>query len=197
MPRLLLFILLVLTPFQLQAASAVKARTLAGVGVVRIPANVYQDGVTLYSEPGIGRLQTLPLAALPALRQLGIALDSFCLPVMAKKRGWLKVIIDDSERTGWLEMGRGWEFSSWEHFLANRQAAMLKGIRKDYYLLRKEAAVRAEPVGTVEKGPLIQLQQIDREWARVESGNGFSGWLRWRDENGRLLLTVAAEPLSP
>jgi hypothetical protein len=197
MPRLLLFFLLVLTPFQLQAAAAVKARTLAGVGVVRIPANVYQDSVTLYSEPGIGRLQTLPLAALPALRQLGIALDSFCLPVMAKKRGWLKVIIDDSERTGWLEMGRGWEFSSWEHFLANRQAAMLKGIRKDYYLLHKEAAVRAEPVGTVEKGPLIQLQQIDREWARVESGNGLSGWLRWRDENGRLLLTVAVEPLLP
>lgn len=197
MTRFLLFILLLLTPLHLQAAAAVKARTLAGVGVVRIPATVYQDSVVLYREPGIGRLQTLPLAALPALRQLGIALDSFCLPVMAKKRGWLQVIIDDSERTGWLEMGRGWEFSSWEHFLADRQAAMLKGLRKDYYQLRKEATVVAVPVGSVEKGALIQLRQIDREWARVESANGFSGWLRWRDENGRLLLTVAAEPTLP
>jgi len=186
--RVFLLMLLVFASLPANAASPVKARTLSGVGVVSIPALNTTESVPLYREPGVGQLQELSLSALPSLRFSGTFVDRLYFPVMAKKRGWLKVVIDDSERTGWLEMRRGWEFSRWERFLANRPVTMLKGIRKDYYQLRKDAAGTADFLGSVEKSGALVCREIKGEWAMLESGNGVSGWLRWRDENGRLLL---------
>ena len=192
--RFILAILLAVAPFQGQAAAPVKARTFSGVGVVSIPAFNTTENLPLYREPGIGQQQTLSLNALPSLRHTGISVDRFYFPVIAKKRGWLKLVVDDSERTGWLEMRRGWEFSSWERFLANRQVTMLKGLRKDYYLLRKAAAVTADSLGSIEKSSPLVCREINGEWARIESGSGLSGWLRWRDENGRLVLLADISP---
>ena len=196
-PRFVLTILLILAPLQGHAASPVKARTLSGVGVVSIPALNTSESIPLYREPGVGQLQELSLSALPALRLAGVSVDRLHFPVMAKKRGWLKVVIDDSERTGWLEMRRGWEFSRWERFLANRPVTMLKGVRKDYYLLRKDAAGSADSLGSIEKSVSLVCREIKGEWAMVESGNNVTGWLRWRDENGRLLLAVDVNPSLP
>lgn len=192
--RVFLLMLLALVPLQGHAASPVKARTLSGVGVVRITESGAMNRVSLYREPGIGLLQTISLTALPSLRLSGINLDRLYFPVIAKKRGWLKVVIDDSERTGWLEMQRGWQFSSWERFLENRQVTMLRGLRKDYYLLRKAAAITADSLGSMEKSNSLVCREIDGEWAMLESAGGVSGWLRWRDENGRLLLTADVSP---
>lgn len=196
-PRVLLAMLLAILPLQVHAASPVKARTLSGFGVVSMSALSATESVPLYREPGIGFLQALSLSALPSLRLNGIYVERFYVPVMAKKRGWLKVVIDDSERTGWLEMRRGWEFIRWERFLENRAITMLKGIRKDYYLLRKEAAITADSLGSVEKLSSLVCREVKGEWALMESDNGISGWLRWRDENGRLLLTADTTPLQP
>lgn len=196
-PRVVLTILLMIAPLQGHAASPVKARTLAGVGVVSVPAFNATEGVSLYREPGIGQLPTLSLAALPALRLTGVSVDRAYFPVIAKKRDWLKVVVDDAERTLWLAMRRGWEFSSWERFLANRPVTMLKGLRKDYYLLRKAAASTAESLGSIEKLSPFVCREITGEWAMIESGSGVSGWLRWRDENGRLLLIADVNPLPP
>lgn len=195
--RIALVILLAIAPLQSDAATPVKARTLSGIGVVKIPAFKAVESVVLYKEPGLGQLQTLTLTNLPSLRLNGISLDRLYLPVMAKKRGWLKVVIDDSERTGWLDMRRNWEFSNWEHFLANRQVTMLKGIRKDFYLLRKEAVITSDPFGSIEKSTSLFCREINGDWALVESGSGVSGWLRWRDENGRLLLVADSNPSLP
>jgi hypothetical protein len=175
-------------PLSGHTASPVKARTLSGVGVVRITESAATSKVALYREPGIGLLQTVSLTALPSLRLNGINLERLYFPVIAKKRGWLKVVLDDAERTGWLEMGRGWEFSSWERFLENRQITMLRGLRKDYYLLRKAAAITADSLGSMEKSSSLVCREINGEWVMVETAGGVSGWLRWRDENGRLLL---------
>jgi hypothetical protein len=195
--RIILSMLLAVAPFQGYAASPVKARTLSGVGVVSMPALNITESVPLYREPGIGQMQTLSLTALPALRLAGSSADRLYFPVIAKKRGWLKVVVDDAERTGWLEIRRGWEFSSWERFLANRPVTMLKGLRKDYYLLRKAAAITADSLGSIEKLSPLVCREIRGEWAMIESGNGMSGWLRWHDENGRLLLMADANPSLP
>ncbi|NJD90841.1 MAG: hypothetical protein FIA91_04895 [Geobacter sp.] len=192
--RFSLLLLLVLIPLSGHAASPVKARTLSGVGVVRITESAATSKVPLYREPGLGLLQTVSLTALPSLRLNGINLDRLYFPVIAKKRGWLKVVLDDAERTGWLAMGRGWEFNSWERFLENRQITMLRGLRKDYYLLRKAAAITADPLGSMEKSSSLVCREIIGEWAMVETAGGVSGWLRWRDENGRLLLTADVSP---
>ena len=184
-------LLLLLLPCWLPAGAApVKARPLAGIGLLRLTEQSAGRGkVALYREPGVGRVLTATIDELPVLRESGAAGDFCYLPVTARKRGWLKIQYDEAERDAWLESRTGWQFLRWEEFLPGRQVSLLKGLRKDYYQLRREPALTADSTGNVDKEVKLTVQQVDGDWLAVAAG-GTAGWLRWRDDNGRLQIQL-------
>ena len=187
--RILLTLLLVALPVSLSAAP-LKARGLSGSGVVLVPENESHHEVILYGEPGIGRLQSVPLSALPVMKAFSGVRGFICLPVMAKKLGWLQVVMDEAERLGWFEAGNGWLFDRWERFLKNRRISLFKGVGKDYYLLRTEPSASADATGVVDSVAQFVVQDVSGDWVRVEGSGSASGWLRWRDQNSRLLVSI-------
>ena len=188
--RVIFLIMLMVVPLQLHAAVPVKARPLTGIGLLCIPAATGAAlRLTLYKEPGMGRLHEAGISGL-ALLQSFPSDECLYLPVIAKKQGWLKVIHDDAERSAWANNRRGWMFQRWEEFLTGRKVTVLKGIRKDYYQLRKEPLISAEAMENSEKYPALEVLAVAGDWISVTVGNSPVGWLRWRDDNGRLLLQL-------
>jgi hypothetical protein len=187
-----LFLLLVLP--QLVEAAPAKARPLAGTGLLRLPVQTLAPAeIVLYREPGVGRIQVAGIADLPVLKQSPSA-ESYCyLPVIARKRGWLKIIYDDSEHDAWIERRNGWLFLSWDEFLTGARVNMARGLRKEFYQPRREPLPSAELLESVEKRQPLAVLQVEGDWIRIAAGENMGGWLRWRDDNGRLLVLPLAE----
>lgn len=183
-------LLLLLLPLPAYAASPVKARPLSGIGVLVIRGNA---DLPLYREPGIGRLALLPPARLPLLSSsppggTGI----FHAVVLARRPEWLRIIFDEAENSGWLERRTAWDFYQWEEFLPGRQFTILAGLRQDYYQLRILPAQDADVVASPGSGELFRIGTVSNDWVQVQSGGGKGGWLRWRDDNSRLLINLIA-----
>jgi len=172
------------------AASPVKARPLSGIGVLTIREG--GDDLVLYREPGLGRVSELPAAKLPALFTLpGPASGSYPAVVLSSRPGWLRIIYDETESYGWLERRRGDLFLTWEQFLNGRACSLLAGLRQDYYQLRRAPSSTAETVANVGRGDRLQVGMVEGDWINVRDNRGNDGWLRWRDDNARLLITLA------
>jgi hypothetical protein len=41
---------------------------------------------------------------------------------------------------------------------------------------------------------LFRVVKLENDWAMVMSGQNSLGWLRWRDEDGRLLMGLGEAP---
>lgn len=180
-----LFLLLFIS-LPADAASPVKARPLSGIGVLVIRGNA---GLPLYREPGVGRLALLPASRLPLLSssQAGVG-GMVHAVVLARRPGWLRVIFDEAENSGWLERRPAWDYYPWEEFLPGRQFTMSAGLRQDYYQLRTLPAQDAEMVASAGNGELLRIVAVSNDWIRVQGG-----WLRWRDDNSRLLIHLTAD----
>jgi hypothetical protein len=178
---------MVLVPLQIEAAP-VKARPPAGIGVFCVPDHsAEQTSLVIYREPGIGRILATEITGLP-YRQQNAAGAYSCLPVIARRHGWLKIIYDDAERDGWTENRNDWYFLRWEEFLAGRPIALFKGLRKDYYQSRREPQVSAELLESLAPQQPIDVLEVAGGWLLVATGGRKLGWLRWYDDNGRLLV---------
>lgn len=189
MVRHLVFLILLLTvTLPAHAASPVKARPLSGIGVLAVK-EAGKD-LVLYREPGLGRLAELPAARLPGLfPQLGESSGIRHGVVLSRRPGWLRIVHDEAETPGWLERGRGIEFQPWEQFLRGKSVSMLAGLRQDYYQLRSTPSPMAETVASVGRVDLLRVRMVEGDWMRVRMGET-DGWLRWRDDNSRLLIAV-------
>ncbi len=193
-PAILLFALLV--PLSSWGAPA-KPRPAAGVGLVIIrplspPRYADISSVTLYREPGVGRVGTLATKGLPGLAQVIAGGDrgDFVLAVLAKKGDWLRVAYDDAGHEAWLALARPWHYLSWEAFLRGKRARLLPGLQKEYYLLRTGPAPSSREAATLTRNTPFRVVKIRDEWALVARSATLSGWLRWRDGDGRLLITL-------
>ena len=71
-----------------------------------------------------------------------------------------------------------------------REAAFPAGLRKEFYLLRSEPDPAARQLDTIDRESACTVFKVDGDWINVRRGAADSGWLRWRDENGRLLIAV-------
>lgn len=197
---LTIYILLSLLPVLSQAASPPRPFTGQGVLIVRPldPDSATPPSFTLYREPGVGRIAEHPMADMPRLSShLNLSAGEYPLAVMGKKGEWLLVAFDDAGREGWVKMSRWWEYLKWEDFLKGRYARLLPGLKRESYLLHEEPSDKSHPSGGLSGEERLIIIDIRGDWVlAVASSLGLTGWLPWRDGDGRFLVTIG-EKISP
>jgi hypothetical protein len=171
-------------------------RPLSGSGLLFIRAesgsgSAVEPGLLIYREPGLERVAELPPNRLPGLGSLYRPGSGEALAVITGRKGkWLKIIYDDADREGWLEAERRWESVTWPVFLKGRLARLLPGLRKGFYQLRSEPGEIGTATATLARENSLRIVQVEGDWAMVLVDLAGSGWLRWRDDDGRLLLAI-------
>ena len=179
-----------------EAASPVKARPLTGVGVLVMqgtPSGFAGEAseLQLYREPKVGRLARIPVDRLPKLSPYITLTEGVVYAIVSSIRpGWFCLLYDDAERGGWVEKKRGWEFIRWGQFLYGRSITLLPGIRQEYTKLRQEPSLASPLVESTVKNEPLKVVKVEGDWVLVSFGKSKSGWLRWRDDNSRLLVSI-------
>jgi len=173
------------------AAEPAKMRPYSGIGIVSLPASSASKGtelpVPLYREPGMSRVGTLDSSKMSANDWIfGARTDSVWLIVMARKGNWLRVSYDDAGREAWIDPQRRDRFQPWDRFLKSRMSRMLPGLRKPYYQLFQQP--ERNPLVVLTPRQPFRVLRLDNDWAMVVSDQAGVGWLRWRDEDGRLTI---------
>lgn len=169
-------------------AAPVKARTPSGIGILLI--NREQPKLTLFREPSLGRIATTDASALPLSPSIQPPVEFLAAVVTAKKGDWYRILYDDGEREGWIKGHPSYRYHRWGELLGNRPVILLGGLKKEYYQLRKapySSAAALEPVG---KGVKVTALRIAEEWFEAVTAAKTQGWLRWRDDNNRLVIAI-------
>ena len=170
-------------------------RPYTGQGILIISSSsrkgMIPGNIVFYHEPGIGRVAERPLGEIPLLSTaINLSAGEYAAAVMGKKGNWLKIAYDEADREGWIELDRRWLYLSWEEFLPGLSGHLIKGTKKAYRVLYESSSVSAGEIGSIthEKPFLIELVRGD--WLRIAPDGQNGGWLRWRDDSGRLLIFV-------
>jgi hypothetical protein len=191
-----LLISLFLASLFLSAADARQPSPFSGSGVLIIrPRNsenpVAAAPITFYHDPGVARTAERPVAELPSLSAiLKMPVGEYPMAVMGKKGNWLRIAYDDAGREGWVEMARWWDYITWEDFLKGRVARLLPGLKKGVYMLRAGSSTTAQQMGVLSGKEALRIIEVVDDWAFVITNSGLSGWLTWRDGDGRFLITI-------
>ncbi len=185
-----LIVMLLSTSF---ASAPVKPRPLTGIGILLIKDTKPGSNaiMPLYREPMLGRIAGIQIEKLPGLSPFIRARESRRVVVVTAKRlGWYRLIYDDGEREGWAQWRTSADFHKWEELLPGKGAALLPGLKKEYYQLRQGPSNSSEPLELLGRGDALYCIELDGEWLRVMVRGEKTGWLRWRDDNRRLLIAV-------
>lgn len=193
-PLTILVVLVLLCPALALARPAPRPETGIGLLVVR-PAADSETPVSapliIYREPGIGRLGERSPATMHSLATVvRTAPGEYPLTVTATKLDWLKVIYDEAGREGWVEDRRLWTFVRWDDYLRGKAAHLLRGLRKPYYLLRGGPGEDAPERATLTPERQLRIIEVAGDRVQVLVDLVTMGWLRWRDEDGRILLAI-------
>jgi hypothetical protein len=168
--------------------------TGSGLLLMRTPAPREPDTpatLIFYREPGIGRVVERGYGDIPLLSQIvEFPPGEYPAAVMGKKGAWLKIAYDEAGRAGWIEEMRRWDYVSWEEFLPGRTARFLPWLKKGHYLLRGGPSASARELITLAAESAVRIDLVEGDWMRVTVAPLTEGWLRWRDEEGRFLITV-------
>lgn len=208
-PRILagvLMIVVILFSSCLQAAPisplAARMRPYTGIGVVILTIALGENGMAptqlqLYDDPAIYRLGELEIATIPRDEWIfGLDTESVPLIVMARKGEWLRVVYDAAGREAWINPRSRGTFYLWETFFKDQSGHLLSGLKKRYYQIFSEPGI----------GPLVSLPPrlpftvttLDGDWIHlIIPDQKVKGWLRWRDEDGRLLIGLEREGSLP
>lgn len=171
-------------------------RPRAGTGVLFLrPAFAGQademKSIVLYVTPGIERIAMVDAARLPSLApSVFPPAGVYAVAVTGKRGGWFRVAYDAAGRQGWLEGRRSWDYFSWPDFLPGRFATLLSDLRATLTQLRAEPSDDSPSLGRILPEQRFRILEVSHDWARVGNEGGLSGWLRWRDRDGKLLLAV-------
>jgi SH3-like domain-containing protein len=147
----------------------------------------------LYREPGLGRLQEVPVGRAQLMKPVfGTSSSAIVLAVTERRGDWLKIVFDDAGREGWVRRERSWDFVPWEEFLKGRSAKLLPGLRKPLHHLLAEPVDGAGILATLTPADRFRVVAIDGDWALILLGPDKTGWLRWRDRDHRFLVSVGS-----
>lgn len=176
-------------------AAPPKVRPYSGIGILMLksvaPDADTREPLQLYEEPAISRLGALNAGRIPPYEWIfGPAGSALPLVVMARKGEWLRVAYDDAGREAWLNPRRQATFQPWELFFKGQAGRLLPGLQKRYYQIFQHPGKGA--LASVTPKQLFRVVKLENDWALVMSGQNGLGWLRWRDEDGRLLLGLGA-----
>lgn len=186
------------------AAGLMKMRPYTCIGILLLSVAPGLDGekplpLNLYGEPAISRLGELNGDTLPPYDWI-FGMNSYTLPliVTARKGNWLRVVYDDVGREAWLMPRRRDVFHTWDSFFKGQLVRLLPGLRKQYYQFFQEPGKGALVTHLPKKG--FKIVKLQDDWALVMPDQNSLVWLRWRDEDGRLLIGLepdsATKPLT-
>ena len=120
----------------------------------------------------------------------------FDLAVKSWRKGWLEVVVDDqTNETLWVQESKVVRFEDW---LQNMKNSFAIG-----RLIPENNPVRVKPDATAKEinfsgRGCFKVEQMQGDWIRVVEqshcsdtpNQSVSGWLRWRDESGCLLVEI-------
>jgi len=185
--------LVVLLPTCPNAATApVKMRPYTGIGILLLSVVPGVDGAKpeplyLYEQPAISRLGELNGGTVPPYDWIfGMSNSKLPLIVTSRKGNWLRVVYDDAGREAWLMPRRQGAFHPWDSFFKGQLGRLLPGLRKQFYQLFQEPG-KGELQTQVSKKS-FKIIKFEEDWALVMPDQNSLGWLRWRDDDGRLLI---------
>lgn len=183
---LLSVLLLVGTVGTASAAPLPRMRPYAGVGVVLFTAG-HELQLPLYEEPGLSRVALLTSSKLPGSEWIFAASDAAPpLIVSARKGNWLRVVYDDAGREAWLEAEPAGRFQTWEQYLKMHTVHLLPGVQPLFYQLLKQPGGKS--LATLTAKHVFKVLKLEGVWAMVLTEQSHIGWLRWSDDDGRLLV---------
>ena len=188
---LILFTLLCLiTP---PAAGAPQLPPPAGRWVLIIPPSDATAAVTFREYPGVRRMENLAgtLTELPSLSPaVSAPRGGLVLALLSLREGYARVTLSPSGQTGWIKVRPGWQIAPWERFLPGRTVRLRGGVRDAARQLHRTPAEAGEVTGSVPAGSPLAAAEVRDDWLLVRCGGAVTGWLRWRNGDGRLLVTV-------
>ena len=170
-------------------------RPYSGIGVLLLAAekgrnNGPQEPLYLYEEPAVLRIGALDSGQAPPYEWI-FSRNVFRLPliVTARKGDWLRVAYDDAGRLGWLVPRQRGVFQPWDTLLKGKSCRLLSGLRKQYFQIFRQPGEKPLTLPALPKLS-FKVLKLDGDWALVMPDQSTLGWLRWRDEDGRLLISV-------
>lgn len=166
-------------------------RPYSGIGVVCIHGSNPNDRLPLYEEPGLLRSGTIQPAAIYALTSWLFGADSEpYLLVTARKGEWLRIERDDAGREAWLQAPHHrLSYTPWEQFLKGKTISFLRNAPKKLLLLHPQpGAGTGSPLSTASPMKVITVRN---DWCYVLFDKTNAGWIRWRDQDSRLLVGIA------
>lgn len=187
----LLFALMLFTAAlpPLAQAALPKARPFTGAGLLIIrPDPSGKASLPLYEEPGVRRLAEMEPERLPRL-PFSVE-DGLPVAVLESRGNWVKIAYDEAGREGWLEIGRRWSYTPWEAFLRGRSARALPGLKKEFYLMKRESSEQGANGPALTPKKSFCILQVEDDWVQGLLDFSYVGWMRWRDRDGRFLITV-------
>ena len=176
----------------LRSSAAQKIRPVAGIGVLVFPPySIMNEELFLYEEPGLKRIASFNPVPVPAFEWIfGDVQSPVQLIVTARRQEWIKVVYDEAGREGWLNPKGEGDFVPYADWLRHTIVHLLPGLHKKYYqLLRSE---EGSALGVLTPKDQLKIVKTKDEWAQVLTAQNQIGWLRWKDEDGRLLVGCAA-----
>ena len=191
----LLIMLLAVTTSVARPATPPKMRPYAGIGILVLPvaADNPSNPLPLYEEPGLSRLGSLNPGRVPKYEWIfGAAPVAAPLIVTGRKGPWLRVAYDDAGREAWLNPARPGSFQTWDSYLKDHVSRLLPGLQKRYYQLYQQPGTAV--LAQLTPRQFLKVLRLENDWAMVLSDQNSLGWLRWRDEDGRLLIGVSSVP---
>lgn len=186
-----LLVLLTCSGAAYSASSPPKMRPYSGIGVLVLPLPALEP-YHLYEEPGIFRQGELNGAKTSGNEWIfGVPKKRTTLIVVARKNNWLKVCYDDAGREAWIDTQHRGTFQTWEQFMKGQVVRLLPGLRKPYYqMYRQPWGITSSTL--TPKQP-FKVLRLENDWIMVMPDQNTIGWLRWRDEDGRILTGSGPE----
>ncbi len=120
----------------------------------------------------------------------------FDLDVKSKRNGWLEVVVDhQTNETLWLQESKVVRFEDWLQSMKNSFA--VGRITPETNPLRAKPDATAKEVNFNGRD-CFEVKEMRGDWIKVVLQNhcsdapkqSVSGWLRWRDESGCLLVSI-------
>jgi hypothetical protein len=171
-----------------------KIRPYAGIGVLHVSIDDTSRSAPLYlyDEPGLSRRAVLDHSSIPPYEWI-FGTGSMTLPliVAARKGTWLKVVYDDAGREAWINPPRSIRFRPWNTFFKMHVSRMLPGLQKRYYQLYQTPGQTV--MATLAVTQIFKVLRLENDWAQVVADQDTLGWVRWRDDDGKLLIGIATQ----
>ncbi|MDD2735035.1 MAG: hypothetical protein PHF56_13920 [Desulfuromonadaceae bacterium] len=195
MPTLRFLLILTLLVTALTCSSALAAspprmRPYSGIGLLLFSQSGSAGNelqLPLYEEPGLSRIGVLNSSRLPGNAWIFGTLDAVPpLIVSARRGGWLRVFYDDAGREAWIDPRNKGHFQTWEQFMKQQTAHLLPGLQPRYYRLQQQPG--GKQLATLTAKQVVKLLKTDNTWGMVMASPEQIGWLRWCDDDGRLLM---------